>query len=174
MPLSYSTFFIGFNIVNPSAPGWGSCFNRAMNKLVHAGEDRGTKKGTAVKAVGDGRVVLAAYVSYPGSVVVIRHDLDASESRAVGAGTNVIYSMYGHVTGLKVSRGDDVKRGEVIASVLNQGKNSHLHWEMRTAKKPPLCGSTVQGPGYTAPGTDATRYGYLDPSRTIAQLAAAR
>jgi murein DD-endopeptidase MepM/ murein hydrolase activator NlpD len=68
-------------------------------------------------------------------VIVIRHDLSAAENNALGAGTATIYSMYGQLGSLAVAGGDSVSKNQAIASVLDQGTNSHLHWEMRTTER---------------------------------------
>jgi hypothetical protein len=172
-PLAGTIWRIGFNIVNPSAPGFGSCFSKPLSQLVHAGEDWANAAGTPVRAIGAGTVVYAAYVDYPGSVIVIRHDLSASERSALGISGSTIYSQYGHLTGLLVSVGTQVGAGQQIASVLDQASNSHLHWEIRTVEAPQLCGFNDPGPGYTDAGTDARNWGYLSPSGSLAALTGA-
>ncbi|HMN30194.1 MAG TPA: M23 family metallopeptidase, partial [Caldilineaceae bacterium] len=90
--------------------------------------------GAPVYAVADG--VVAKHnpgISYPGNVVIIRHRL---------ADGRDLYSMYGHVTSVKVVEGQAVTRGQQIASVIYQGYSgrtpsqhpsydAHLHFEMR-------------------------------------------
>src|SRR5688572_10918828 len=78
--------------------------------------------------------------------------------------------MYGHVTQPSVRAGDSVSAGQSIATLYNQQSNSHLHWEIRTYDRPPLCSQNHPGPGYTGPGTDARNYGYLDPATVVALL----
>lgn len=172
-PLTGSAWRIGFNVVNPFAPGSGPCFGKPLSQLVHSGEDWGNAAGTPVRAIGAGRVVYAAFANYPGSVVVIRHDLNASERAAMGIAGSTIYSMYGHLTGLLVSVGAQVSVGQQLASILDQASNSHLHWEVRTVEVPQLCGFNDPGPGYTDSGTDARNWGYLSPSGSVAALAGA-
>ena len=169
-PVAATTFHIGFNVVNGYAPGFGSCFGAPLNQLVHAGEDRGAAAGTPVLAVGQGEVVYAANANYPGYVVVIRHDLRADEQAQLGIDTAAIYSQYGHRGAAAVTAGQQVTAGDVVGNVLDQGGNSHLHWEMRRLEVPELCGHNAPGPGYTGPGTDARDYGYLDPTGTIQAL----
>lgn len=173
-PLSTTTFHVGFNLVNPLVGGYGACFGANLNQLVHAAEDRGVAAGTPVVAIGRGRVIYSAITNYPGGVVVVRHELSADQRAAVQAATGVevefITSQYAHLGSLAVDVGDSVESGQVLATVLDQGGNSHLHWEVRTFEMAPICGGSVPGPGYTAPGTDARDFGYLDPSRVVEVL----
>jgi len=172
-PTAGYSWRINFNIVNPYVSGNSTCFGRPLNQLVHSGEDWGNAAGTAVRAIGAGTVVYAAFANYPGSVIVIRHDLNASERSALGVAGSQIYSMYGHLTGVLVSTGQQVAAGQQIASVLDQLSNSHLHWEVRTLEVPQLCQFIPPGPGYTNTGTDARSYGYLAPLGSVNALAGA-
>lgn len=170
-PFASPGWRIGFDIYN-SALAWStsSCFGTTMDKIKHAGEDWGGSTSTVVKAIGDGRVIFAALVPYPGHVVVIRHDLNDTQRRALGLASPILYSQYGHLTALTVKAGDAVRAGQGLGTLHNQASNTHLHWEVRTAEKPPLCGTTPWGPGYTGPGTTATSYGYLNPSASLRLL----
>lgn len=62
--------------------------------------------------------------------------------------TGGIISIYGHLSEVFVSKGQSVKRGDVIGKVGNTGFSTapHLHFEMQkngTAYKPePMCGKT--------------------------------
>ncbi len=170
-PFSAPSWRVGFDLYN-SALSWSpsSCFGTTMDKIKHAGEDWGGRTSTGVGAIGEGRVVFAALVPYPGHVVVIRHDLSDAQRRALGLASPVLYSQYGHLTGLLIKAGDTVRAGQKLGTLHDQAANTHLHWEIRTAERPPLCGSTYWGPGYTGPGTTATSYGYLNPSATLRTL----
>jgi hypothetical protein len=171
LPLPSTSWRIEFDIVNPSVGGQSSCFGRPLNQLVHAGEDWGTAAGTPVRAIGAGTVVYATNANYPGNVVVIRHDVDAAERAALGITSPVIYSQYGHLGTLSVGAGNQVAAGQQIGTIYNWGGNSHLHWEVRTAEKPQLCGFNHPGPGYTNSGTHPQAWGYLDPANAVAALA---
>jgi hypothetical protein len=170
-PFASPTWRVGFDLYN-SALSWSrsSCFGTTMDKIKHAGEDWGGSTSTAVSAIGDGHVIFAALVPYPGHVVVIRHDLSDAQRRALGLAVPVLYSQYGHLTALTVKAGDAVRAGQKLGTLHDQAANTHLHWEVRTAEKPPLCGTTPWGPGYTGPGTTATSYGYLNPSASLRLL----
>jgi hypothetical protein len=172
-PLASTTWRIEFDIVNPSVAGNSSCFGKPLNQLVHAGEDWGTAAGTGVKAIGAGTVVYAANANYPGNVVVIRHDLTETQRVALGISTPTIYSQYGHLGTIQVGVGNQVTAGQQIGTIYNWSGNSHLHWEVRTAEKPQLCGYNHPGPGYTNTGTHPQTWGYLDPANAVATLAGA-
>lgn len=170
-PFASPSWRVGFDI-NNSALSWStsSCFGTTLDKLKHAGEDWGGSTRTVVQAIGDGQVIFAALVPYPGHVVVVRHDLNDAQRRALGLAMPVVYSQYGHLTALAVKAGDAVRAGQKLGTLHDQAANTHLHWEVRTAEKPPLCGMTPWGPGYTGPGTTATSYGYLNPSGSVRLL----
>lgn len=172
LPFTATSWRIGFDVYNPALAGQtSSCFGTTMDRIKHAGEDWAGTTATVVGAIGAGVVVFANLVNYPGHVVVIRHDLSDAERRALGLSSPVLYSQYGHLTGLAVRSGDRVGAGQRLGTLHNQGSNTHLHWEVRSAEKPPLCGTTFWGPGYTGPGTTATSYGYLSPSGSVRTLA---
>jgi murein DD-endopeptidase MepM/ murein hydrolase activator NlpD len=171
LPMDPTSWRAGFNIVNADAPGVGRCYGRPLAELTHAGEDWAGSTSTAIRAIGDGRVIYAALASYPGYVVVIEHTLRDAEARAIGA--PLIYSMYGHLSALSVASGDVVAAGDELGGLWDQGWNTHLHWEVRTHGRSTLCGGSFPGPGYTAVGTDATDFGYLPPEETVRALAAA-
>lgn len=137
------------------------CYGVDWSRMLHSGEDwyrldGANTAGAPVYAVADG--VVARHnpgISYPGNVVMIRHRLP--DGRA-------IYSMYGHVTNVRVVEGQMVSRGQQIATVLSQGYtgrtagqhpsyDSHLHFEMRWF---------LDGTNIYVPGTNA--YGYNYPS----------
>ena len=64
-------------------------------------------------------------VNFYGNLVVIQHDVQ---------GYNVpIYTLYGHLSKVLVSKGDSVTTGEIIGQVGLSGKalGAHLHFEVR-------------------------------------------
>lgn len=162
-PLGARNWWVGYDIKNPSLTGTSGCYNQPMSNIWHAGEDWGVAANTQVKAVADGTVVFAdPNYSYPGHVVIIKHTLPDG---------SIVYSMYGHLGSMYVSTAstnNTVVKGQSIGTVLNQGSNSHLHWEMRTFED----GSTIcsrsgkPGPGYTYPDRPGTK-GYLNPSEYV-------
>ncbi len=92
----------------------------------HYGVDiKGVKRGTKIHAVREGEVVYAQYhgassMASFGKLVIIYH----------GDG---IYSYYAHCNSLKCEAGDEVKQGDVIATVGATGGayGTHLHLELR-------------------------------------------
>jgi hypothetical protein len=111
--------------------------------------------GDPIYAVADGRVLLARGAGPGwGNVVIVLHAyLEDSERKYV-------QSYYGHVESMLVHVGDDVRRGQQIATVgtANGRYFAHLHFEMREFITPFI------GPGYR----EDTR-GWLNPTEFIAQ-----
>ncbi len=102
---------------------------------VHHGLDLDNATGTPVRAVAEGRVYYAGtdletkfgpQLNFYGKLVLIEHDI------TVGDGSRV-YSLYGHLSKVKVHTGDHVALydtlGEVGATGVAYG--SHLHFEVR-------------------------------------------
>lgn len=131
--------------------GFSECFQTEYKNLWHAAQDLAASAGTAVHAVANGTVdwYNPSYFTYPGRVVILRHDLPDGST---------IYSMYGHLESVSVQQGQAVNKGDTLGTVLDQGSNSHLHWEMRYfADASFLCGFR-EGPGYTPDHPDSYRY----------------
>jgi murein DD-endopeptidase MepM/ murein hydrolase activator NlpD len=105
----------GFTCENlTNYPGW---WHTGENWFLTEGETA----GVGVYAVADGEVVFTDS-DYPGRVVIVRHQ-------------DALYSMYGHLDYiLPVAEGDVVERMQQIGAVLlrNDGRPSHLHFEIRT------------------------------------------
>jgi len=109
-----------------------SPFTRAGE--MHKGLDLSAPKGTPVYAAADGIVSFAG--RYPlresanwwrfGNVVVINH-------------ADRFITIYGHLDSVNVKAGQEVKQGQVVASVGNSGwsTNSHLHYEVRSDLEQP-------------------------------------
>lgn len=88
-------------------------------KGLHRGIDIGAAEGTPIQALQDGRVVSAGNAGDYGLCVVIE-DRDGYQSR------------YAHCGSLLVSAGQEVKRGDVVATVGSTGSSTgpHLHLEV--------------------------------------------
>ncbi|MEX1258338.1 MAG: M23 family metallopeptidase [Gemmatimonadota bacterium] len=93
--------------------------------LPHEGVDISAPRGTPIMAAAKGRVVFAGQRSGYGMVVELDHGFGYS-------------TVYGHASKLLVTRGQQVRRGEVIAQVGSSGlaTSPHLHYEVRVANRP--------------------------------------
>lgn len=89
---------------------------------MHNGVDFAVPVGTSVHAASGGIVIMAEWYSGYGYTVIVDH----------GGG---LWTLYGHLRegGFKVSKGDTVSKGDVIAESGNTGNSTgpHLHFEVR-------------------------------------------
>jgi murein DD-endopeptidase MepM/ murein hydrolase activator NlpD len=87
---------------------------------MHEGLDIANHVGTAIRAPADGIVTFADVKSGYGRTVVLDH----------GYG---LETWYGHAQKLMVSKGQHVRRGEVIAQMGSTGRSTgpHVHYEVR-------------------------------------------
>lgn len=87
---------------------------------VHAGIDVGVPQATPVRACGAGRVVFAAERIVTGKTIIIEH-------------LPGLYSLYMHLSSIKVVPGELVPRGGPIGLSGSTGLSTgpHLHWELR-------------------------------------------
>lgn len=85
----------------------------------HSGMDFTADTGTDIYATGNGTVVYASWKQGYGNCVIIDHGYDYR-------------TLYGHIDKYKVRVGQQVSRGEIIATVGNTGKSTgpHLHYEV--------------------------------------------
>lgn len=93
---------------------------RYVNKAEvgrHSGFDLSIEAGNPIKASNSGRVVLAMELIITGNTVIIDHGLN-------------VFTAYSHCSKLLVEKGDEVKKGDVIAEVGSTGFSTgpHLHW----------------------------------------------
>ena len=84
----------------------------------HYGLDYRVHTGTPVKAMNDGIVLLARFLYYEGNFVVIDH----------GQG---LYTLYLHLSELKVKEGDTVKRGQELGLSGGTGRATGPHLDVR-------------------------------------------
>lgn len=87
----------------------------------HRGIDIAAKEGAPVKAAADGIVVKAEYCRNGyGNLVIIEHEKE-------------ITTYYGHLSKIRVTRGQRVSRSHVIGAVGSTGSatGAHLHFEVR-------------------------------------------
>ena len=104
-----------------SASSFGS--RRIINgvpRAPHTGTDLSAPASTEVVATNHGRVALVGNFFFAGGSVVIDH----------GGG---LYSMYFHLSEIKVEEGAMVRRGDVLALSGGTGRvtGPHLHWGVR-------------------------------------------
>lgn len=81
------------------------------------GIDIGAAAGSPVKAAGDGSVVAITRDTNQVQIIIIRH-------------ADNLLTVYANVDGIKVAKGDTVKRGQTIAAV-RPGSPAFLHFEVR-------------------------------------------
>lgn len=89
----------------------------------HKGIDIAANKGTKIKSSITGKVEEASSNSQYGNFIKIKKD-------------NIL-TVYAHCDTLKVSKGDKVKKGDVIATVGSTGNSTgpHLHFEIRLSNR---------------------------------------
>src|SRR5690554_4301122 len=92
----------------------------SVKGIFHEGLDIGTWYNTPVLATADGKVKYAGWKGGYGYVLIIEH----------GFGNETTYA---HLNKIKASKGENVRREQVIALSGNSGKSTgpHLHYEVR-------------------------------------------
>lgn len=112
---------LGISIIRPTSGVVTSRFGARWGSN-HKGVDIGAPQGTAIKACAAGTVTVSSvgYNGGYGNYVIISHG-------------NGIQTVYAHCNTLKVSVGQQVAQGELIATVGNTGRSTgpHLHLEIR-------------------------------------------
>ncbi|MBN2036982.1 MAG: M23 family metallopeptidase [Chitinispirillaceae bacterium] len=95
-------------------------------RVHHDGLDIANRPGTPVCAPADGVVKEAKRKHHFGKAVVLEHPETGLES------------IYAHLDGYAVTRGQWVKRGQCIGFMGNTGKSTgpHLHYEIRENRRP--------------------------------------
>jgi len=91
---------------------------------MHSGMDFKAKRGTPVKASGDGKVIKAGRNGGYGRVVEIEH-------------ANGYVTRYAHLSRISVKVGQRVTRGQTVGKVGSTGRSTgpHLHYEVRKSDK---------------------------------------
>lgn len=102
------------------APVKGTITSPYDSKSKHYAVDVVTAKDAPVKAVADGTVIFAEWTAQTGNVIILKHN-------------NNLISVYKHNAVLTKGQGENVKGGEVIATVGSTGElttGPHLHFEL--------------------------------------------
>lgn len=94
-------------------------------RVFHAGIDIRAPKGRNIVAAQGGRVVHSGWMGGYGYTIVLSHPSGVS-------------TLYGHCSALLVSKGANVKKGQLIARVGSTGRSTgnHLHFEVRQGGSP--------------------------------------
>jgi len=90
----------------------------------HHGTDFGGRRGTPLLAVYGGKVTYAGWMGGYGKVVKIKHPRGYE-------------SLYAHQSRIRVHRGEQVKKGQIIGYVGNTGRSTgpHLHFGLKRYRK---------------------------------------
>lgn len=91
----------------------------------HTGQDIATLWGTPVAAAANGTVIFAGSQNGYGQIVIIDHG-------------NGLTTRYGHLSGIDVTVGQQIARGEQVGRVGSTGRSTgpHLHYEVRINDEP--------------------------------------
>ncbi len=120
--------------ISPPTPGYSYGQTQNGRRDPHHGIDFPAPYGTPVLAAFSGRVLFAGWDRQPefapwpkfyGQLIVLEHIHPESDTR--------FYTLYGHLSALRVQEGQEVRRGEIIGEVGMSGVaiGSHLHFEVR-------------------------------------------
>lgn len=105
----------------------------------HLGVDIAAERGSPIQAPWSGEVVHVGNARGFGqnTVVVAHHETKQADGK-------ILYSVFGHNDASFVSVGDQIAKGQTIATVGNEGHSTgpHLHWETRWAM-PGLKGNDI-------------------------------
>lgn len=95
------------------------------HRKFHAGTDIRGKRGVAIRAAGDGTVILARREGGYGNCVFVDHG-------------NGLITRYGHLQSIGVKKGDRVTGGQQIGKLGSTGRTTgpHLHFEVRIENRP--------------------------------------
>ena len=99
------------------------------SRIYHTGIDYAVPYGTPIKASNSGKVIYSGWYGGYGKVVILDH------GSCTGHPTTTLYA---HMSQQKVTKGQNVERGQVIGLVGATGyaTGPHLHFEVRINGKP--------------------------------------
>jgi len=94
------------------------------NGRRHDGIDIAAKTGTPIRSAADGKVVFSDRLSGYGNMIIVKHKDD-------------FFTVYAHNSKNKAKKGENVKRGQLIAAVGSTGRATgpHCHFEIRHGQK---------------------------------------
>ena len=121
--LSSGKISLGISLINPTSGIITSRFgsNDSVRDHSHSGLDIAAPYGTAIKAAAAGTVTYSGNANDGyGYYIIVSH-------------SNGVQTVYAHCSQLLVSKGEQVKQGQVIAKVGSTGNSTgnHLHFEVR-------------------------------------------
>lgn len=121
----YKEVFLHNSLNTPIRGVLTSTFGEQRSGYNHKGIDLAANSGTPIEAALDGTVYFSGVASGYGNVVMIDH----------GNNTKTVYA---HCSTLKVSVGEKVTKGQIIAEVGSTGDSTgpHLHFEIRVNETP--------------------------------------
>ncbi|HEX9725602.1 MAG TPA: peptidoglycan DD-metalloendopeptidase family protein [Vicinamibacteria bacterium] len=117
---------LGWPVDGPVATRFGMQHHpRFRTVTVQNGIEIQAPVGTAVQAIYDGEAVFASWFQGYGTLLILSHP-------------HGVYSLYGHLSEIKVREGDTVRRGEEVALVGDTGSlaGPALYLEIREEGKP--------------------------------------
>jgi len=105
--------------VTNGVPGTPFGYKRIYNKWkksIHYGTDISAPRGTPIKSIFEGKIVLTGDLYYTGNTVIIDH----------GDG---LITLYAHMDKIMAEQGQMVEKGEVIGTIGSTGRSTgpHLH-----------------------------------------------
>jgi len=112
-------FQLPLNSVVTSPYGWKRIFNDKKNSW-HKGVDFRAAVGTLIPSGLAGKVVLAQDLFFNGKTVIIDHGQS-------------VYTLYCHLSEIKVKEGQEIGQGATIGLSGNTGRSNgpHLHWGVK-------------------------------------------
>lgn len=121
----YKEVFLHNSLNTPIKGVLTSTFGEQRSGYNHKGIDLAASSGTPIEAALDGTVYFSGVASGYGNVVMVDH----------GDGTETVYA---HCSTLKVSTGEKVMKGQIVAEVGSTGDSTgpHLHFEIRVNGTP--------------------------------------
>lgn len=120
-----------------------SSFDRRIDPFTgqvafHSGLDFAGRVGIKVRATADGEVIYAYTDVRLGNVVVINHNPTVVDENGTETSRPGMYrTEYGHLSELRVQKGQRVQRGDVVGLMGSTGRSTgpHLHYAVRYQDK---------------------------------------